>query len=116
MWPEVDRREAPRVDVAVPVDVGGDADAGTSRDLSVDGMRIELARPLEVASEITVAFALPDESTRMSTTAEVRWCKQVGPKSANRWVVGVSFSAMADEHRERIADFVERHIADVSGE
>ena len=109
MWPDVDRRGEPRVEIAVPVQVGErEPIEGESRDLSVEGMRIELNRRLDLATEVRLTFELPGEPTAISTTAEVRWCKQVGPKSANQWVAGLNFDDLSERQHRDLARYLER--------
>ena len=108
MWPETDRREETRISIELPVRVdGGESFGATSRDLSAGGMRLEIGRELPIARELGIAIELSERGEELSVRGKVKWCKRVGVKSENRWLVGVMFTDLEDEMRRRLDSLLE---------
>lgn len=62
-WPGGERRRSARVAVDVPVRLtaGRESVPGQMRDICRDAALVEVHRNLEVGSEVTLVFELPDE-------------------------------------------------------
>lgn len=73
--PPESRREHQRVDIALPVTVehAGRTLAGTSRNLSVGGMFVDVAEKVPLGASVGIRFSLPDVHRPIAVTATVRW-------------------------------------------
>ena len=62
-WPGRERRRSTRVPVDVPVrlTVGGESVPGQMRDICRDAALVEVHRSVDIGSEVTLVFELPDD-------------------------------------------------------
>lgn len=102
-----ERRQNRRLEVDFPIrlysPVRGE---GRVLELSAGGMRVEVTDDLSHVMHISLEFDLPGLDEAIGCLADVRWHKQMGPKSEPRWVCGLRFSDLDERYRAAIAEFV----------
>lgn len=105
-----ERRQDRRLEVDFPIrmysPVRGD---GEALELSAGGMRVEVTEDLSHVMHVSLEFELPELDEPIGCLADVRWHKQMGPKSEPRWVCGLRFSDLDDRYRAAIAQYVEEN-------
>lgn len=75
----------------------------TSKNLSISGILLESDKIMAKGDEISLSFFLPDEE-RVGTTGKVM---RIARGGESRYVYGVEFVSMEDEHRAIIEKFVD---------
>jgi hypothetical protein len=102
-----------RRDARVPVNIavwahtapGSDPDRGTSLNISVKGMLLETAAPLDVGSKLDLSFTLPGPGGTVRAVGQVvRDSTAEGGQPAR---LGVEFLILRDGARERIRAYVD---------
>lgn len=108
-----ERRRERRVDVEFPVrfQVPTPAD-GEVLELSKSGLRAEVGEDLSHVLHVSLEFELPSGSRPIRAIADVRWHKQIGPKSDPRWLVGLRFSDITETDQSAISDFIDRQMVE----
>ena len=106
---EVPRRRVVRVPVRLDVWSRFEATAepllGSLVDISVKGMLLETAEPIEVGTKLDLSFRLPGDPTDLRVVAQVIR-QEAGEEGRTR--AGVEFVIVREVVRERIRAFVER--------
>ncbi len=99
-----ERRRAVRVECPLEAMYSSDSPPIRARiqDLSEVGLFLDTTHPLAVGSEVRVSFDLPDGKPTIEADARVAW-------SAPMMGIGIEFSGMSEETKERI----KFHVADV---
>lgn len=116
--PSDDRRREPRVDVEFPVRFQAPVRTeGRALELSSSGLRVEVGDDLSRAVQVSVEFDLPEAETPIGALADVRWHKQLGPKSDPRWVCGLRFDDLTRDEQAAIRGHIEavrarRHVGE----
>ncbi len=116
-WPQsvqrVQRREAVRVDVRVPVEVRAAvpdgpprALAGTTVDLSEGGMRVALAEAVEPGTELEARLHLPGGPPVECAGRAVRGGENEGAASDLRFWTAVEFTTVPSAARRDLTRFV----------
>lgn len=102
----VQQRRFPRMPVQVQVVYGSRRDrlAGTTRDLSPEGMLIESATELDRGTRLQLEFTLPGQAQVLRTDAEVVRTTRLG--SARKHGLGVRFVGAPAAVRETILAFL----------
>jgi Tfp pilus assembly protein PilZ len=72
-------------------------------------MCILMADPLREGMTPTLTFELPDDPEPIVCKARIAWCRtsKIDPEL---YEVGLSFTEIGDENRQRVIDFVEAHL------
>jgi c-di-GMP-binding flagellar brake protein YcgR len=96
-----ENRKFPRAPLAVQVQHSGGVVIGFSRDISLGGMFIETAEKLDASSSVGLRFHVDDSGQIVIATAEIRYVVQ-------KLGMGVEFSEISPEDRDRIKSYVEK--------
>lgn len=118
--PEVldNRRRERRVDVEFSVRFQAPVRTeGQALELSASGLRVETGEDLSHAIQVSVEFDLPEAEAPIGALADVRWHKQLGPKSDPRWVYGLRFDGLSADQQAAIRGHIEavrarRHVGE----
>ena len=100
------RRAHPRAGYVTPVRLllpGGEALDGRSEDISEGGLLVLAPKPVAIASEVLVRFALPLDGRIVSMPAETRWMRS----AAGREALGLRFLDPSEKVRADIRAYVE---------
>lgn len=86
---------------------GAEAAVVYATDLSVSGVRVQLAAALPVGEVVELRAMLPGEASPIAARGRVSWCEDPPPHArASLFEAGVRFERLAELDRERIARFV----------
>jgi hypothetical protein len=103
-----ERRREPRVDVDFSVRFQAPLRAeGRAMELSSSGLRVEVGDDLSHAVQVSVEFDLPEADAPIGALADVRWHKQLGPKSDPSWVCGLRFDDLTRDQQAAIWGHIE---------
>jgi uncharacterized protein (TIGR02266 family) len=107
-WESV--RGLPRIDCALPVEVGHDRQAtwGTARNLSRGGLYVETVNPLALETEVGLRFALPQINSEFSPTAQVIWRIERDTPEFGMGM-GLRFLEIDGTQERRIDDYIFHH-------
>jgi uncharacterized protein (TIGR02266 family) len=108
--PDDPRRQVQRV--AIEADIGFQSDnnffTGFSEDISTGGIFIATFDDRPIGSKMTINFTLPDGHL-VSALGVVRWIREYNTTTPDTQPgMGVQFTALADDDRDRINSFLER--------
>ena len=105
----VPRRRDARVPVSIAVwshtTPGSDPGRGTSLNISVKGMLLETASPLDVGSKLDLSFTLPGPGGAVRAVGQV--VRENAAEAGQPARLGVEFLILRDGARERIRAYVE---------
>ncbi len=111
---DVERRQKPRMKVAMPVRYRGIRQAENSivsaiaRDLSSGGIRLLVDEFLSVFTRLVVEISVPSTKRPVRAVSKVAWIRK--RPHGEQYEVGMQFVDVAEEDKTNIFDFVERSI------
>ena len=79
------------------------------RDLGTGGVFIETKKPLEMGSDVSLVFTIPDSKETLEATGKVIWVQGEMPEKDMVAGMGVQFDAFSPEQRETLDKFIERY-------
>jgi uncharacterized protein (TIGR02266 family) len=110
--PAVDRRGHTRRNLTVEVGMHGETNfwLGFSQDISEGGLFVSTYETLPVGTDLDLEFSLPGSTGTVHSRARVCWVREYreGQDLSNGILpgMGVRFEGLAEEDRQRIAEFV----------
>ena len=78
-----------------------------TQDVSESGLRFPTDVKLQIGQELPLTLALPFDNTKMHSTGEVLWIREVSRLGAPQYDVGVRFRWLEDPDRQRLT----RHLS-----
>ena len=96
-----ENRQFPRAPLAVQVEHAGGVAIGFSRDISLNGMFIETAEKFDTNSSVRLRFHIDQSGQIVIATAEIRYV-------VHKLGMGVEFSEISREDRDRIQSYVNK--------
>lgn len=112
-----ERRRFERVDVEFPVRVQAPSRTDArAEELSPGGLRLVVEEDFTHAVHVSLRFELPDTDQAVSALADIRWHEKKGSRAEPRWVYGLQFAELDDEHSSAIESFVERNRTEIPPE
>jgi uncharacterized protein (TIGR02266 family) len=103
-----DRRSADRTPFLADLEFGEDAQffTGLSLDISEGGLFVSTYTEIPLGTRLVLAFELPD-GTAVEARGEVRW-RRTHAMGGERPGIGIAFTDLPEEARQRIAELCER--------
>jgi len=80
-----------------------------SRDLSREGMKIQLTEKIPKGTVFDLEIDIPDDPKPVHTSAEVVWSKQGKSDEAQGYEIGVRFLMMDPVDKFRVLDYAYNH-------
>jgi hypothetical protein len=106
--PVPDRRREPRQVVRLAVDLetaDGLRFFGTTLDLGLGGLAVEVGAPLEPGEQVTVHLQLPGEEVALSSAATVTWARDL---ASGLVVAGLRLPPLPTAARQSLMSCLER--------
>ena len=109
-WADV--RKSPRVPITAPVKLRGPLGciAGTVHDLSVGGLFLAVAEPLEVETRLSLDLAIGDRTLALSGSV-VHLSRRLSPRREVGF--GVCFDPVGEEDARTLREFVDARMGSV---
>jgi len=100
-----ENRSQPRITTRITVE-----SVGPTVNISAGGMCVLMADPMREGLTPTITFELPDDPAPVVAKARTVWCRtsQIDPEL---YEVGLTFTEMSDENRQRVLEFVDAHLS-----
>jgi hypothetical protein len=107
-----ERREWTRAPYITPVHVmrRGQLIECRTDDVSEGGIALAMREPLSNDEQLIVKLCTPLSGTTETFNVVVKWTK--GDRAARKWVAGVSFLAVTDRARSRIAAYTRAFVSE----
>ncbi|HUS44803.1 MAG TPA: PilZ domain-containing protein [Phycisphaerae bacterium] len=98
-------RSQPRITTRITVE-----SVGPTLNVSAGGMCVLMADPWREGMVPRLSFSLPDDPVPITCRAQIVWCRtsKIDP---DLYEVGLSFTEISDEDRQRVMDFVAAHMS-----
>lgn len=100
-----EQRGCPRITTRITVE-----SVGPTINISAGGMCILMADPMREGMQPVLSFTLPDDPKPVVCKARITWCRP-SKIDSELFEVGVLFTEINDEDRNRITDFVDAHLS-----
>ena len=118
MWESFDKRKFPRLRVKCDVIVREQNSANIitteTENIGIGGICVYLDHPIESFSPVNIKLELSENSGNpIECSGKIVWCirSQGIVQSKTRFDIGVEFSNILSEDRERIRTFIQTHIS-----
>ena len=100
-----ENRSQPRITTRITVE-----SVGPTVNISAGGMCVLMADPMREGLTPTITFELPDDPKPVVAKARIIWCRtsRIDPEL---YEVGLTFTEMTDENRQRVLGFVDAHLS-----
>jgi Tfp pilus assembly protein PilZ len=99
-----EKRTHPRITTRITIQ-----SVGPTLNISAGGLCVLTADPLKEGLLPEVSFELPDDLVPVVCKARIAWCRtsRIDPEL---YEIGLAFTEISDEDRQRVTDFVETHL------
>ncbi len=99
-----EQRSHPRITTRITIQ-----SVGPTLNISAGGMCVLTADPLREGLTPEITFELPDDPQPITCRARIAWCRtsKIDPEL---YEVGLSFTEIQDDDRERVISFVSAHL------